>query len=62
MLLLDELLATLVQRKPLYGEIVRMGLQGLKKKEIIVRLPIRKSQAYQLISECEKAARDYLRK
>ena len=62
MLLLDELLATLVHRKPLYGEIVRMGLQGLKKKEIIVRLPIRKSQAYRLISECEKAARDCLRK
>ena len=62
MLLLDELLATLVQRKPLYGEIVRMGLQGLKKKEIIVRLPIRKSQAYRLISECDKAAKDCLRK
>lgn len=62
MLLLDGLLTTLVQRKPLYGEIVRIGLQGLKKKEIIVRLPIRKSQAYRLVSECEKAARDYLRK
>ena len=61
MLLLDELFVTLEQMKPLFGEIVRLGMQGLKKKEIIECLPIKKSQAYQLISECEKAARDHLR-
>ena len=61
MLLLDELFVTLEQMKPLFGEIVRLGMQGLKKKEIIERMPIKKSQAYQLISECEKAARDHLR-
>lgn len=55
--ILDDLLKDL----PQFAEIIRLGYQGLSRKEIIAQLPVKKSQAYQLFNECKKQVEEYLK-
>ena len=59
-LLLDELIAALGQKNPLYAEIVRLGYQGLGRKEIVDSLPVRKSQGYEVYKRCREEAERWL--
>ena len=45
----------------MYADIIRLGYEGLSKKEIIDRLPVQKSRGYELYNECRRLVEDYLR-
>ncbi len=58
--MLDDLLT--FSAKTLYhGDVIRMGLDGLDRKQIIERLPVKKSQGYQIYNDCQKAVEAYLK-
>ena len=60
-ILLDEMAAELGEENPLYSEIIRLGYQGLTRKEIAESLPVKKSQAYEMIRKCREEAERFLR-
>ena len=45
-----------------YEDIIRMGIEGLDRKQIIERLPVKKSQGYQLYNDCKRMVEEYLRR
>ena len=59
-LLLEDLLKHLKSISPIIADIVSMGYEGLKKKEIVQRLGVKSSQAYALCAKAEKLVREYL--
>lgn len=59
--LLADLLDEFSDKCPRYAEIVRLGYDGLDKKEILQQLPMKKSQAYQTYNDCRKATEDFLK-
>ena len=59
--LLEDLLDDFSDKCPHYAEIVRLSFDGLDKKEILQRLPMKKSQAYQTYKNCRKAVEDFLK-
>jgi len=46
---------------PMYADIIRLGYEGLSKKEMVERLPVQKSRGYELYNECRRLVEDYLR-
>ena len=58
--ILDDLLK--LASKFLYHEdIIRMGIDGLDRKQIIERLPVQKSQGYQIYNDCKRVVEEYLK-
>ena len=58
--ILDDLLK--LASKFLYHEdIIRMGIDGLDRKQIIERLPVKKSQRYQIYNDCKRVVEEYLK-
>ena len=58
--ILDDLLK--LASKFLYHEdIIRMGIDGLDRKQIIERLPVKKSQGYQIYNDCKRVVEEYLK-
>ena len=55
-----ELAVDLGQMNPMFSDIVRLGYQGIACKEIIDRLPVRKSQAYDVYRKCRAEAERWL--
>ncbi len=49
------------EKCPMYTDIIRLGYEGLSKKDIIERLPVQKSRGYELYNECRKLVEDFLR-
>ena len=47
-ILLDELIAAVGKMNPMFGEVVRLGYQGMDRKEIVAALPVKKSQGYHI--------------
>ena len=60
-LLYDELVAVLGKMCLLYVDILRMCREGLSRKEIVDRLPVKKSQGYDLYRKCREEAERWLR-
>ena len=61
-ILLEDLLDEMAVKYPHFAEIVRLGYQGMPKKEILQQLPVRKSQAYRIYNDCRKYVEEYLKK
>lgn len=61
-ILLDELIAVVGKKNPLYGEVIRMGYQGMNRKEITDYLPVKKSQAYEVYRRCREEVEQWLGK
>jgi len=59
--LLRDLIDTFSKKCPVYADIIKLGYEGLSKKEIVERLPVHKSRGYELYNECRKVVEDYLR-
>lgn len=59
--LLQELFSDLAELNPLYAEVVRLGYEGLDRKEIVDLLPVKKSQAYEVYRRCREEAEKWLR-
>ena len=38
-----------------------MGIDGLDRKQIIERLPVKKSQGYQIYNDCKRVIEEYLK-
>ncbi len=60
-ILLDELIAGVEKMHPLFKDVIRLGYQGLERKEIADALPVKKSQAYEVIKRCREEAEKWLR-
>lgn len=60
-LLLNDLINAFANSHPQYAEIIRLGYDGLSRKEIIQRLPMKKSQAYQTFNNCRKTVEEFLK-
>lgn len=58
---LAALLDYLMEKYPRYHKIVTLGLQGFTTKEIVEKLGVNKSRAYQEINNAKKAVKDFLR-
>ena len=41
--------------------IIRLGYEGLSKKEIVERLPVQESRGYEVFNECFKAVKEFLK-
>ncbi len=61
-LLLKDLIKEVRRKKPILADIVSMGYDGLTKKEIVQRLGMKSSQAYELYAQAEKLVRAFLRR
>ena len=59
-ILLDELIAHVGKLNPLFGDVVRLGYQGLGRKEIVEGLPVKKSQGYEVYKKCREEAERWL--
>ena len=59
-ILLDELLCEAEKANPLFRDVIRLGYSGLDRKEIIGALPLKKSQAYDVIRKCREEAEKFL--
>ena len=59
-LLLEALLNHLRSINPVMADIVSMGYSGLEKKDIVKRLGVKSSQAYELCAKAEKLVREFL--
>lgn len=59
--ILMDLINEASKKCPMYADIIRLGYEGLRKKEIIDRLPVQKSRGYELYNECRRLVEDYLR-
>ena len=59
-LLLQDLLDDFSKKYPRYADIIQLGLSGMDKKAILQQLPMKKSQAYQVYNDCEKATKNFL--
>ena len=59
-ILLDELIAGVEKMHPLFKDVIRLGYQGLERKEIADALPVKKSQAYEVIKRCREEAERWL--
>ena len=60
-LLLEDLLTELEKASPRSAEIVRLGWEGLEKKEIVEMLSLCKSQAYEAYRKARKDVEAFLR-
>ena len=60
--LLDDLLDYLRGINPALADVVSLGFQGFDKKDIVRMLPVKSSQAYELVKKAENLTRDFLRK
>ena len=45
---------------PRFARIMQLLMDGIDVKDIVARLPVKKSQAYDLIKKTQKATADYL--
>ena len=61
-LTLDDLLKHLRSINPVYAEIVSLGHEGFEKKEILRRLGVKSSQAYELYNKAKILTREFLRR
>ncbi len=57
----EELYADIRKVNPLFGEIIRLGYQGLDRKEIVDALPVRKSQGYEVYRRCRETVERWTR-
>lgn len=60
-ILLDELIIDLSEKNALFGDVIRLGYKGLSRKAIAEALPVKKSQAYDVIKKCRNEAERWLR-
>lgn len=60
-ILLDEMIADLGRKNPLFGDIIRLGYRGFGRKDIVDALPVGKSQAYDMIRKCREEAERWVR-
>lgn len=60
-ILLEELLAAVGKLNPLYGDVIRLGYQGMDRKGIVNALPVKKSQAYDVIRKCQEEAERWVK-
>ena len=58
---LADLLEYLTEKYPRYHKIVTLGLQGFTTKEIVDKLGVNKSRAYQEINNAKKTVKDFLK-
>lgn len=61
-IMLDDLLEYLGGMNPMLADVVRMGYDGMTKKDIVRNLPVKSSQAYDLFNKAHKLSMEYLRK
>jgi len=59
-ILLDEMISALGMKNPLYADVIRLGYRGLDRKEVVDRLPVRKSRRYDLYRRCMEEAEGWL--
>ena len=60
--LLEALIQEAERVNPLFRDVIRLGWSGLARSEIIGALPVKKSQAYDLVRKCREAAKEFLKK
>ena len=60
-ILLDEMIADLGKKNALFGDVIRLGYRGFSRKDIVEALPVRKSQAYELVRKCRDEAEGWLK-
>ena len=61
-LTLNDLLKHLRSINPAYAEVVSLGHEGFEKKEIVRRLGVKTSQAYELYNKVKILTREFLRR
>ena len=61
-LLLEALISEAERVNPLFRDVIRLGWSGLKRSEIIGALPVKKTQAYDLVRRCREAAKEFLKR
>lgn len=59
--LLGEMIAELGKKNALLGEVIRLGYQGMDRKGIADKLPVKKSQAYDVIRKCREEVEWWLK-
>ncbi len=59
-ILLDEIITELGKKNALYEKIIRLGCQGLSRRDIVEALSVKKSQAYELIRKCHEEVEKWL--
>lgn len=59
--LFDDLVDYLKDIHPALAEVVTLGFEGFERKEIVKRLPVQSSQAYDLYAKARKLTREFLR-
>lgn len=59
-ILLDELISYVGKLNPLFGDVVRLGYQGIGRKEIVEGLPVKKSQGYEVYKKCREEVERWL--
>lgn len=59
--LLDEMITDLEKKNELYRDVIRLGYQGMDRKEIADALPVKKSRAYDVIRKCRVEAEEWLK-
>lgn len=60
-ILLDEMITELEMKNALYGDVIRLGYRGMDRKGIVVALPVKKSQAYEVYRKCKEEAECWAR-
>ena len=60
-ILLDELIAGVGRLNPLFGDVIRLGYQGMDRKAIVGLLPVKKSQGYEVYRKCREEVIGFLK-
>ncbi len=59
-ILLAEMISELARKNPLFEQVIRLGYQGMNRKEVAQELPLAKSRAYELYRQCREEAERFL--